>query len=189
MYGQIGRLLHEDNRFPAADFEQLCRAEINNLEVCDILNLIFGKRAAVRLFENLFSYIGGCHVPAALRARERRGGDPVQSNKHTLQFSTKGKKLIIFENSNSQSRGALHEAEYMIKLLVQKQELEGRQDAQDMLRMQQQVQQQQQMQQQQVDKRFEEVQDEEEDSDDDDDFDLGDTQVVDDLLNSFAPKD
>ena len=99
------------------------------------------------------------------------------------------KKLIIFENSNSQSRGALHEAEYMIKLLVQKQELEGRQDAQDMLRMQQQVQQQQQMQQQQVDKRFEEVQDEEEDSDDDDDFDLGDTQVVDDLLNSFAPKD
>ncbi len=73
----------------------------------------------------------------------------------------------------------------MIKLLVQKQELEGRQDAQDMLRMQQQ--QMQQQQQQQVDKRFEEVQDE--DSDDDDDFDLGDTQVVDDLLNSFAPKD
>ncbi len=73
----------------------------------------------------------------------------------------------------------------MIKLLVQKQELEGRQDAQDMLRMQQQVQMQQQ-QQQQVDKRFEEVQDEDSD---DDDFDLGDTQVVDDLLNSFAPKD
>ena len=98
------------------------------------------------------------------------------------------------KNSNAQSRGALHEAEYMIKLLVQKQELEGRQDAQDMLRMQQQqmqqqVQQQQVQQQQQVDKRFEEVQDEEEDSDDDDDFDLGDTQVVDDLLNSFAPKD
>lgn len=102
------------------------------------------------------------------------------------QFPTR-KKINYFKNSNSQSRGALHEAEYMIKLLVQKQELEGRQDAQDMLRMQQQVQ--QQMQQQQVDKRFEEVQDEEEDSDDDDDFDLGDTQVVDDLLNSFAPKD
>ncbi len=107
----------------------------------------------------------------------------------TYFHSLQEKKLIIFENSNPQSRGALHEAEYMIKLLVQKQELEGRQDAQDMLRMQQQVQQQQQQQQQQVDKRFEEVQDEEEDSDDDDDFDLGDTQVVDDLLNSFAPKD